>query len=238
MTDLPEPLSTETARLLSLSATATITAQLAKRGIRNSFLSGLAPIRPGQRMVGVARTLRYVPMREDMIDVLQKGQNAQRRVVETARPGDVIVMEARNEPGAGTIGDVLAMRAEVLGATGIVTDGGVRDAGAVAKLDVPVYLRASHGATFSREHLPLDHDVPIACAGVLVFPGDAIVGDEDGVVVIPRALVDDIAMESAEQELMDMWAFERVKAGESTVGVFPLSDARRADFEAWRARLS
>jgi 5-oxopent-3-ene-1,2,5-tricarboxylate decarboxylase / 2-hydroxyhepta-2,4-diene-1,7-dioate isomerase len=228
-------LSPHTREMLERTATATLVAQLQKRGIRNTFLTGLGPIKPGQRMIGTAKTLRFVPMREDMIPVLQAGVNPQRQAIESLEPGDVLVIEARDEPGAGTIGDVLAMRAQQRGAVGVITDGGVRDASAVAQLDIAVYLRASHGATFSREHLPLATGVPIACAGVLVFPGDIVVGDADGVVVIPAALVDEVAADGAEQELRDTWAFERVSAGEPILGVFPLGDERRADFERWRA---
>jgi len=225
-----------TRTLLAATATATVTGELQRRGIRNAFLGGLAPLRAGQRMVGVARTLRFVPMREDKVEELQRGVNAQRRAVESLGEGDVLVMEARGESLAGTIGDVLTMRAERLGAVGVVTDGGVRDAAAVAQLGIAVYHRASHGATFAREHLPLDVDVPIACAGVLVYPGDIVVGDDDGAVVIPAALVDEVAVAAAEQELRDTWAFERVAAGESVTGVFPMSPDRRNEFEEWRTQ--
>ena len=231
-------LTEHTRLLLQRTATSTLVAQLQRRGIRNSFLTGLTSIKPGQRMIGVARTLRFGPMREDKIPELQHGVNAQRQAIESLEPGDVLVIEARNDPGAGTIGDVLAMRVQQRGAVGVVTDGAVRDASAVSTLDIAVYLRAAHGATFSREHLPLDTGLPIACAGVLVCPGDVVVGDDDGVVVIPAALVDEVAADGAEQELLDTWAFERVSAGEPILGVFPLADARRAEFERWRAERS
>jgi 5-oxopent-3-ene-1,2,5-tricarboxylate decarboxylase / 2-hydroxyhepta-2,4-diene-1,7-dioate isomerase len=227
-------LSPETAALLRQVASATLTAQLQRRGIRNAFFTGLAPAKPGQRMVGVAKTLRYVPLREDLLPTLQQGMNAQRRAVESIGPGEVLVIEARDNAGAGTIGDVLSMRALQRGAAGIVTDGCVRDSAAVAALDIPVYRRAPHAATLSREHLPLDVDVPVACAGVLVMPGDVIVGDDDGAMVIPIALVDDVARDAYEQEQRDTWAFERVSAGESTVGIFPVSADREAEYKAWR----
>jgi 5-oxopent-3-ene-1,2,5-tricarboxylate decarboxylase / 2-hydroxyhepta-2,4-diene-1,7-dioate isomerase len=228
-------LTPEIADLLRLAATSTITAQLQRRGIRNTFLGGLRPLQAGASFVGTARTLRFGPMRDDLVPALQAGVNAQRRAVESLQPGDVLVIDARNEPGAGTIGDVLAMRALRRGAVGVVTDGGVRDADAVAALDIAVYARSVHGATFSREHLPLDVDVPVACAGVLVMPGDVMVGDADGVVVVPAALAGEVAMDAAEQELRDAWAFERVSAGDEILGVFPVSDARLAEYEAWRA---
>ena len=228
------PLSESVVSLLNGVATATLTAQLQRRGIRNTFFTGLRAIRPGQRLLGTAKTLRYVPMREDLIPLLQAGANAQRRAVESIEPGQVLVIEARNSPEAGTIGDVLSMRAQARGATGIITDGCVRDSAAVGQLDIPVYLQTMHAATLSRDHLPLDIDIPIACAGVLVMPGDVIVGDDDGAMVIPAALVEEVARDAAEQERRDAWSFERVRAGDSTVGVFPISAERMAEYEAWK----
>lgn len=228
-------LSDETLAHLRAVATATLTGVLQRRGIRSTFLSGLHPIRPGQRMVGRARTLRYLPMREDLIERYSSRINEQRTAVEGLGPGDVLVIEARNEPDAGTIGDIYAMRAVQLGAAGIITDGAVRDAPALRAMDIPIYLRAQHAATYRRMHLPVDHDVPIACAGVTVIPGDVIVGDDEGVVVIPAALVDEVAAEAAKQEIEEAWAMERVGAGESTDGTFPITGARRDEFEAWLA---
>ncbi len=234
MSTFPAPLTEEIVALLRSVATATLTAQLQRRGIRNAFFTGLVPIKNGQRMIGTAKTLRYVPMREDLVPTLQQGVNAQRRAVETIEPGQVLVIEARNSPEAGTIGDVLSMRALARGATGIITDGCVRDSAAVRELAIPVYLQSTHAATLSRDHLPLDIDVPIACAGVLVMPGDVIVGDDDGAMLIPAALVGEVARDAAEQELRDAWSFSRVAAGESTIGVFPISDERLAEYEIWK----
>ncbi len=228
-------LSDETLANLRGVATATLAGVLQKRGIRSTFLSGLRPIKPGQRMIGRARTLRYIPMRADLIERYSGRINEQRTAVEALGPGDVLVIEARNEPDAGTIGDIYAMRAIQLGATGIITDGAVRDSPALREMDVPIYLRAQHAATYRRLHMPVDHDVPIACAGVTVIPGDVMVGDEEGVVVIPAAIVDEVAAEAAKQELEEQWSMERVAAGESTDGTFPITSARRPEFEAWLA---
>jgi 5-oxopent-3-ene-1,2,5-tricarboxylate decarboxylase / 2-hydroxyhepta-2,4-diene-1,7-dioate isomerase len=234
----PAPLTDEIVLLLSQVATATLTAQLQRRGIRNTFFTGLAPIKSGQRMIGTAKTLRYVPMREDLVPALQAGVNAQRRAVESIEPGQVLVIEARNSLEAGTIGDVLAMRVLARGATGIVTDGCVRDSGAVRALNMPTYSLASHAATLSRDHLPLDVDIPIACAGVLVMPGDVIVGDDDGAMVIPASLVDEVVHDAAEQELRDAWSFTQVEGGASTIGVFPISQERMGEYESWKAARS
>ena len=228
-------LDADTRRRLESVATATLAAILQKRGVRTTFLSGLAPIKPGQRMVGRARTLRFVPIREDLVETYAPRLNMQRAAIESLQPGEVLVIDARNDTEAGTIGDIFAARAIQLGAVGIVTDGAVRDAAALRGLGIAVYTRASHGATFRRMHMPVDQQVPIACAGVTVVPGDVIVGDEDGVVVVPAALAHDIAAEAEQQELEERWGMERVADGESTDGAFPITPARRPEFESWAA---
>jgi 5-oxopent-3-ene-1,2,5-tricarboxylate decarboxylase/2-hydroxyhepta-2,4-diene-1,7-dioate isomerase len=228
-------LSTTTTARLERVATATLAGVLHRRGIRSSFLSGLAPLRAGQRMVGIARTLRYLPMREDLIPTYAGRLNMQREAIEALRPGEVLVISARDVPDAGTIGDIYAMRAMRLGAAGVVTDGSTRDTPALAELDIPVYHRAPHGSTYRRHHLPVDQQIPIACAGVTVLPGDVIVGDGEGVVCVPAALVDEIAEEAERQELREEWGLERVAAGESTDGTFPITPDREPEFEAWLA---
>jgi 5-oxopent-3-ene-1,2,5-tricarboxylate decarboxylase / 2-hydroxyhepta-2,4-diene-1,7-dioate isomerase len=232
----PVTLSAEARSHLDRVATATLAGQLQRRGIRSTFLNGLRPVKAGQRMVGYAHTLRYVPLREDVAGQLSApGVNAQRRAVEGIRPDDVLVIEARGEAHAGTIGDIFALRVERLGGAGVVTDGALRDTPAIAGMALPVYHQSSHAATLARLHMPLDTQVPIACAGVTVFPGDVVVGDGEGVVVIPAALAEEVARDAAAQELEEEFAIARVDAGEPTVGLFPLSRARRPEFEAWLA---
>jgi len=236
MSDEPgADIGAETRRRLESAATATLAATLQKRGVRTTFMAGLAPLKPGQRMVGRARTLRFVPIREDLVETYAPRLNTQRAAIESLQPGEVLVIDARNDTEAGTIGDIFAVRAIELGAVGIVTDGAVRDAAALRRLDMPVYARASHGATFRRMHMPVDQQVPIACAGVTVVPGDVIVGDEDGVVVVPAGLADEVAAEAEQQEFEEEWGMERVAAGETTDGCFPITPARRPEFEAWLA---
>jgi 5-oxopent-3-ene-1,2,5-tricarboxylate decarboxylase/2-hydroxyhepta-2,4-diene-1,7-dioate isomerase len=222
------------AALLSVS-TATLTVQLRKHGVRDSFVRGLRSTRPDLRLLGYARTLRYVPLREDVRDADTAALNAQKRAVESVNPGDVLVMDARQDAGAGTIGDILAARALMRGAAGIVTDGGLRDSEAVAGLDIPTYFQAPHAAALGLIHYPLETDVPIACGGALVMPGDVIVGDGDGVIVLPAALAEEIALDSVEQERREAWALERVLDGESIRGVYPITEDRRADYDAWAA---
>ena len=214
-------------------ATATITAVLQKRGIRSTFMSGLLPIKPGQRMVGEAHTLRFLPIREDLIDTYAPRLNTQRAAIEALQPGEVLVIDARNETDAGTIGDIFAMRAIQLRAAGIVTDGAVRDTPGVAELAIPTYFQAPNAASLWLEHIPLDVDVPITCSGALVMPGDVVVGDAEGAVVLPAALAEEIAHAAVEQELREEWALERVVEGESIRGIYPVSDERRPDYERW-----
>lgn len=233
VSDIPTVLTDELREKLASVGVATLTHQLQMRGMRTTFLSGLKPLLPGQSVVGRARTLRYVAHRQDKLKEMSGGLNPQRRASETAEPGDVIVIEARDVPDAGTVGDIYAMRAYHQGAVGIITDGALRDTPAIAALGKPVYHRASHGSTWGRHHMPFSNDEPITCAGVYVEPGDIIVGDAEGAVVIPHALAEEVATDAVAQEHRESFAIERVKAGESVVGLFPLTDERRSDYEAW-----
>jgi 5-oxopent-3-ene-1,2,5-tricarboxylate decarboxylase/2-hydroxyhepta-2,4-diene-1,7-dioate isomerase len=230
-----KPLSAETTRILRRVATATLTVQLARLGVRDTFIRDVRPTRPDLRLLGRALTLRYVPLREDVRDAAAAGLNAQKAAVESIGPDEVLVIDARGEPGAGTIGDILTARALVRGAAGIVTDGGLRDSPTVSELDIPVYFRNPHAAVLGLKHFPLEANVPVACGGVLVMPGDVLVGDAEGVVVVPAALADEVARGAEAQEEQEAWALERVQAGDSIAGVFPLGEERRAEFEAWRA---
>jgi regulator of RNase E activity RraA len=187
------------------------------------------------RMVGVARTLRYLPLREDQFASRGGGFNAQKRAVDSIGPGEVLVMDARQQSHAGTIGDILALRAQVRGAAGVVTDGAVRDRDAVAALGLPVFAAAAHPAVLGRVHVPWDVDVPIACGNVLVEPGDIVVGDSDGVVVIPPQLVVDVLSAAEEQELEERFIAEQVAAGASVEGLYPVGGPWRERFESWRS---
>jgi 5-oxopent-3-ene-1,2,5-tricarboxylate decarboxylase / 2-hydroxyhepta-2,4-diene-1,7-dioate isomerase len=214
-------------------STATIVNQLQRRGIRSTFLSGVIPLVPGKRVVGYAYTLRYLPMREDLQPVYASGINAQRVAVENVGVDEVIVMDARSVSDAGTLGDIFAMRAQMRGAAAMVTDGATRDTPALRAMGFPVYSRAAHAATWGRMHLPIDTQIPIACAGVTVIPGDIVVGDDEGIAIVPAALAAEVATDSVQQELEETWAFQRVSAGESSTGTFPISKERRPEFEAW-----
>lgn len=224
--------------ILTSVAVETVVHQLEKRGITSSYLTGLRPLGPGQRLLGYARTLRFLPLREDQRPILQAGVNAQRVAVEEARPDDVLVIEARGVADAGTIGDLLALRLKQRGAAGVVTDGAIRDPLALAEIGLPCYQQAVHGATFGRRHIPFEVNRPIACAGVLVMPGDIVVGDGGGCAVIPAALAGEVARDAQRQELEEAWAAERIAQDESTLDTFPLPAERRAEFVAWSAARS
>jgi 5-oxopent-3-ene-1,2,5-tricarboxylate decarboxylase/2-hydroxyhepta-2,4-diene-1,7-dioate isomerase len=234
----PVTLSDDTVAALRQVSTATLTVQLTRRGIQSTFLTGVRPTRPDLRMVGYAHTLRYVAVRADVRESLKGTEDAQKRAIESVAAGDVLIMEARGEPGAGTIGDILAARVLARGGAGIVTDGGVRDTPGVTDLDIPTYYRTANASSLWNAHIPLDVDVPITCAGVLVMPGDVIVGDAEGVVVLPFKLADEIAHAAQEVEEREAFALERVKAGESFRGLYPLSEERRPDYENWKATRS
>jgi len=227
-------------RAVSRVSTATLSAQLRKRGFNSLTLDRLHATQPGRKMVGFARTLRYVPFREDLFAEYGAtapggGLNAQKRAVEQVRPGEVLVIEARGDPTAGTVGDILALRAQVRGAAGIVTDGAIRDSQALAAMDLPVYYGATHPAVLGRRHVPWEVNGTIACAGVTVAPGDIIAGDGDGVIVIPAQLALEVARDAAEQELQEEFAAEMVAKGESVDGLYPLGKRWRPAYEAWRA---
>lgn len=226
-------ISAEAKVALENSSTATIASQLQRRGLRSMFMSGLKALKSDQRMFGYAHTLRYVPLREDLQSTLGGMESAQRVAVESLENEEVLVIDARGEPDAGTIGDIFTMRALALGSTGIVTDGALRDTPAIRKLAIPVYHRSSHAATLGRLHLPLESQTIIACAGVTVVPGDVLVGDDEGVVIVPIEIAEDVARDSFVQEQEETWAFERVAAGESSVGVFPIAPGRRPEYELW-----
>jgi 5-oxopent-3-ene-1,2,5-tricarboxylate decarboxylase / 2-hydroxyhepta-2,4-diene-1,7-dioate isomerase len=228
-------LSDDARAMLARVSTATLTVALGRHDVQTTFLTGLRPTRPDLRMVGHARTLRYVAARADVRDAMRGTEDAQKRAVESVTAGDVLIMEARGETGAGTIGDILAARVLGLGGVGIVTDGGVRDTPGVAELDLPTYYRIANASSLWTAHIPLDTDIPITCAGVLVMPGDVIVGDGEGVVILPAALAEQIAHDAYDIEQKEAFALERVKAGESFRGLYPLSDQRRAQYDAWRA---
>jgi regulator of RNase E activity RraA len=227
----------DTLEMLKRSSTATITSQLLARGLRNTFIAGLTPLRPDLRMAGYAFTLRYVPSREDIgIEVNYDNEtNIQRIAIETLAPEQVLVIDARGVTQSASLGHILATRMRNRGAAGLVTDGALRDSHMFSKLDLPAYAAGAHATTSSVMHHPVDLNVPIGCGGVLVMPGDVIVGDAEGVAVIPAALADEVARAALDQEEYEAFVLVRVQEGASIKGLYPGTAASRAEFELWRA---
>lgn len=228
------PLSPELRAQLVAVPVAALSQQLRKRGLDNVSIDGVRPLHPSAKLVGTARTLRFVPLREDLFERHGGGYNAQKRAFDAVGEGEVIVIEARGETGSGTLGDILAIRAHARGAAGIVTDGGVRDIDAVTAVGIPVYTAGAHPAVLGRRHVPWDVDVTIGCGGTTVQPGDVIVGDADGVIVVPAAIAEEIAAAALAQEAEDAWVAERVREGEAVDGLFPMNAEWRARYDAWR----
>jgi 2-keto-4-pentenoate hydratase/2-oxohepta-3-ene-1,7-dioic acid hydratase in catechol pathway/regulator of RNase E activity RraA len=214
---------------------ATLAAQLRKRGLNGLTLDGLRSTRPDLRFAGYARTLRYLPLREDLFAKFGGGMNAQKRAIEQVMPGEILVVEARGEQNAGTVGDILALRAQVRGAAGIVTDGAIRDSVRLAELDIPTYYSAVHPAVLGRRHVPWETDVTVGCAGVTIQPGDILVGDADGVIVVPHDLAAEVAADAAEQERQEEFITERIAAGVSIDGFYPLGPDARTEYKTWLA---
>lgn len=229
-------LSPELKAKLESVCTATLSSQLRKRGLNNVSIDGLTATRPDRRVVGLARTLRYVPNREDLFKSHGGGFNAQKRAIDSVNDGEILVMEARGEKGTGTIGDILALRAQVRGAAAIITDGGVRDFSAVAAMELPTYYSNPHPAVLGRRHIPWDTDITIACGGTTVQPGDIIVADSDGILVIPPALAEEVADESIAQEREETFIAEMVKQGHSVDGLYPLNAEWRARYMQWETQ--
>ncbi|GAA2171951.1 hypothetical protein GCM10009846_07950 [Agrococcus versicolor] len=215
-------------------ATATLSSLLRKRGIANATIDGLHPSQPGTRMTGLARTLRYVPNREDLFRTHGGGYNAQKRAVDGLHAGEVLVMDARGETRSGTLGDIIALRARTLGAAGIVTDGGVRDLAAVTEIGIPTYHSGAHPSVLGRWHVPWGVDETIACGGTTVQPGDVIVGDDDGIVVIPPGIVRELVDEAEVQEAEEAFIARMVEEGHPVDGLFPMDATWRARFDAER----
>ncbi len=226
------PLSPSLRDKLERVPVAGLSQQLRKRGLDNVTIDGVRPLHPEQKLVGTAKTLRFVPGREDLFASHGGGYNAQKRAFDAVREGEVIVIEARGEAGSGTLGDILAIRAHAQRAAGIVTDGGVRDLDAVSAVGIPVYTVGAHPAVLGRKHVPWDHDITIACGGTTVQPGDIIVGDADGVIVIPPEIAEEVADAALAQEEEDAWIADRVAEGHPVDGLFPMNADWRARYEA------
>ena len=232
------PLSTETRDKLKTVSTATLCTALYKRGLRNQFIQDVRPLNPAAGpMVGEAFTLRYIPAREDLnpLSVFQDRAHPQRKAVEECPPGAVFVIDSRKDPRAASAGSILVSRLMKRGVAGVVTDGGFRDSPEIAGLDIPAYHHRPSAPTNLTLHQALDINVPIGCGDVAVWPGDVMVGDGEGVVVIPAHLADEIAAEAVEMTAFEDFVTEEVMKGRSILGLYPPTEERsKLDFAAWR----
>jgi regulator of RNase E activity RraA len=188
-------------------------------------------------MVGEAFTLRYIPAREDLnpMTVFQDPKHPQRVAIEECPPGAVMVIDSRKDARAASAGSILITRLMVRGAAGAVTDGGFRDSPEIAALPFPTYHQRPSAPTNLTVHQAMDINVPIGCGDAPVFPGDVIVGDREGVVVIPAHMADDIADEAVEMTAFEDFVTEEVLKGRPTIGLYPPTQQQsKDDFAAWR----
>ena len=220
---------------LSGITTATLTTVLLKKGLRNVWMRGAKPLRPGQkRVVGPAFTLRFVPAREDLATPESwSSPISTRAAIEAMPPGCVAVVDAMGITDAGIFGDILCQRMKVRDVAALVTDGVVRDVAGVMSTGLPVWCKgvaappSVAGLTF------VNWQEPIGCGGVAVFPKDVIVVDEDGAVVIPSSLLNEVVKAAAEQEKLEAWILNEVQAGASLPGLYPPNAENKTRYEAF-----
>lgn len=229
-----------TLELLRHVSTATLCTQLFKRGLRNVFLQGITRLTrdTGANLVGPAYTMRNIPAREDLdqISAFENPEHPQRKGVEAIPPGHVLVVDCRGEKRVASGGQILLTRLQVRGASGMVSDGPVRDSGEIAAMDFPLYCAGGSAPLNLIHHHAADLNVPIGCAGVPVYPGDIIVGDAEGVVAIPFHLADEVARDAAEQEKLERFILERVRGGAALPGTYPPNAQTRAAYEEWKKK--
>jgi regulator of RNase E activity RraA len=237
----PSPLPADVLDQLRQVSTSTLATQLYRRGFRQPTLLGVRPLsRVVDGFVGEAFTMRFIPAREDVntLDPYRSGNTLQWESIESVPPGHVIVVDSRGDVRAASGGDMLMTRAMVRGAAGFVTDGALRDGNVLATLPFPTYASTVTITTRAAFHHVADLQVPIGCAGVAVYPGDVLVADRDGVVVVPRALAPEIAQPALEQERLEAYLHTRIKAGEPLWGIYPPSEQTLADYRATQAEQS
>ncbi len=231
-------LSPDTLELLRRVSVATLCTQLFKRGFRNVFIQGIGrlTVPTGGNLVGPAYTMRNIPAREDIdqISAFDNPEHPQRKGIESVPVGHVLVIDCRGETRVASGGQILTTRLKVRGGAGIVSDGPVRDSAAISEMDFPVYCAGGSAPLNLIHHHAIDLNVPIGCGGVAVYPGDVIVGDDEGVAVIPRHLAEEVARDAAEQEKMEAFILERIEGGAALPGTYPPDAETKAAFAAWR----
>lgn len=230
------PLSPEVITILSGVSTATLTTVLLKKGLRNVWLRGSRPLRPGQpRLVGRAFTLRFVPAREDLATPESWASPISTRAAIEAMPaGCIAVVDAMGNTDAGIFGDILCARMVKRGVAALITDGAVRDLEGVLGTGMPVWCDGAAAPPSVAGLTFVGWGEPIGCGGVAVFPDDVIVADQDGAVLIPQALLDHVLAEGPEQERMEGWIVDQVNAGAVLPGLYPMNAETKARYAAWK----
>ncbi len=231
-------LKPETRDRLRTVSVATVCTALFKRGFRNQFIQDVRPLsQETGTMVGEAFTLRYIPAREDLnpLSVFQDRAHPQRKAVEDCPADAVMVIDSRKDPRAASAGGILVSRLMKRGVAGVVTDGGFRDSPEIAQLPFPAYHNRPAAPTNLTLHQAIDINVPIGCGDVAVWPGDVVLGDGEGVVVIPAHLADEVAEEAVEMTAFEDFVTEEVMNGRSILGLYPATEEQtKIDFAAWR----
>jgi len=233
------PLSADTVRVLTAVSTGTLTTVLLKKGLRNVWMRGTMPLAPGQpRLVGRAFTLRFVPAREDLATPASWGSPISTRAAIEAMPACCIaVVGAMNVTDAGIFGDILCARMKKRGVAGLVTDGVVRDISGVLGTGLPVWCRGTAAPPSVAGLTFVGWQEAIDCGGVAVFPNDIVVVDQDGAVLIPAALLDDVIKAAVEQERLEDWIMKQVEQGQALPGLYPPNAENQAKYEAWKKTL-
>ncbi|WP_142786387.1 ribonuclease activity regulator RraA [Changchengzhania lutea] len=232
-------LSKELKEKLYKISTATIATCLYKRGLRNQFIQNVFSLSMLKKnMVGEAFTLRYIPAREDLnpVSVFRDPKHPQRVAIETCPEEAVLIIDSRKNARAASAGSILVTRLMKRGAAGIVTDGGFRDSEEIANLNFASYHQKASAPTNLTLHQAIDINVPIGCGDVAVFPGDIVVGDKDGVIIIPQDIINDVILECEEMTLFEDFVLEQVNNGASIIGLYPPTNVQTFSvFEKWKS---
>ncbi|WP_116599202.1 ribonuclease activity regulator RraA [Primorskyibacter marinus] len=231
-------MNTDTIERLRQVSVATLATALYKRGLRNQVIQDVRPVaRKGRNMVGPAFTLRYMPAREDRntLAEFRNPEHPQRVAIEQCPKGHVLVMDSRKDARAASAGDILITRLMVRGGEGVVTDGGFRDSMSIGALDMPAYHSRASSPTNLTLNEAIDINVPIGCGDAAVFPGDIVVGDDDSVIIIPAGIADEVAVEATEMTAYEDFVVERVRDGQTIIGLYPATDEANLEvFAEWR----
>jgi regulator of RNase E activity RraA len=231
-------LDARTVEILSGITTATLTTLLLKKGLRNVWLRGTRPLRPGQpRLVGRAFTLRFVPAREDLATPESwSSPISTRAAIEDMPAGCIAVVDAMGVTDAGIFGDILCARMAKRDVAALVTDGVVRDVAGVLGTGLPVWCSGAAAPPSVAGLTFVAWQQPIGCGGVAVFPGDVVVVDDDGAVLIPAALLEEILALAPEQERLETWIMGEVQKGASLPGLYPPNAENKARYLAETAK--